>query len=150
MQAVAVDFPSVEAANAFVAYRRQEQVFFPLPGDLTAQLFCRPDRTIEQRDVQYFLQKLYVAVNQHLEVKDIRTTEPDLRIGKNGVDFYAFNPKTEEVHILLSVRKYRNLPLQLTIGEATALAKIKLDASQFQALVDSAHNELKSRERFRL
>ena len=85
-----------------------------------------------------------------MEVSGVQNSDPDLRLGKNGVDFCAFKKQTQEVYVLLTVRKTRNMPLQLTPGEPSALAKLKLDSSQFQALIDSAQSELKSRERVRL
>ena len=84
-----------------------------------------------------------------MEVTNLRVDHPDLRLGKNGSDFFAFSQKTQEVHILLSVRKQPFSPLQLTIGDPKALQKVKLDSDKFQALIDAAQSELKSRERVR-
>ena len=145
-KAVPLDFPSFESALAFVQYSPRDPLEYELPTGVTVRLFCRMDRTIEQRDTMFFLQQMWNQVYQHLNTTKLLETRPSLRIGKNKSELYAFDDTTRVCHVLLTCKKDRLSPVQAKLGDQLALDMVQISEEQMQGLVSSALEAAKKRE----
>ena len=145
-KAVPIDFPSFESALAFVQYNPREPLEYELPTGATARLFCRMDRSIEQRDVTFILQQMWNQVYQHLNTIKLLESRPNLRIGKNMSELYAFDDVSRVCHVLFTCRKDRLSPVQAKVGDQLALDMIQISQDQMQSLVSTALDAAKKRE----
>ena len=85
-------------------------------------------------------------MQSHIEAIELRTEWPTLRVGRSNMELYIYDSDKRTVDVLVSVRKLRYTPLQVTIGDDSGISKLKLDSCQFQSLVASAQSEQKERE----
>ena len=142
----ALDFASPAEASLFLQFRREAPVEFKLPCGTVTKLFVRPDRTIEQRDTDWFLRQVANGVRETISVKNLWL--PNMRVGKN--DFEVFIIHGREVHVLCKVHQPKYEPLQIRTGDESALKLMGVTQAEFQNTLDSANLTLTKRQSERI